>query len=113
MSAPSGIKVPTSLATAFHSALNEASDVRALVFVIEGGEWSLWELESGVEERESPSTMLRVYLTDFPRIVQSPDDCENKGVVQGRHRAPRTRLAKPEVTGQLRVSAGQQRGREV
>lgn len=38
MSAPSGIKVPTTLATAFHSALNDASsNVRALVFTIEGG----------------------------------------------------------------------------
>jgi hypothetical protein len=38
MSAPSGIKVPTPLATAFHSALNDSSDVRALVFTIDGGE---------------------------------------------------------------------------
>lgn len=38
MSAPSGIKVPTPLATSFHSALNDASsNVRALVFTIEGG----------------------------------------------------------------------------
>jgi hypothetical protein len=39
MSAPSGIKVPDQLKTAFSSATNNATDVRALVFIIEGGEW--------------------------------------------------------------------------
>lgn len=38
MSAPSGIKVPQSLSAAFSTALNGGEDVRALVFVIEGGE---------------------------------------------------------------------------
>lgn len=38
MSAPSGIKVPPSLSSAFSNALNGGGDVRALVFVIEGGE---------------------------------------------------------------------------
>ncbi|WVR05143.1 hypothetical protein IAU60_002155 [Kwoniella sp. DSM 27419] len=36
MSAPSGIKVPPSLSSAFSSALNGGEQVRALVFVIEG-----------------------------------------------------------------------------
>ncbi|KAI9638053.1 uncharacterized protein MKK02DRAFT_42435 [Dioszegia hungarica] len=36
MSAPSGIKVPPSLASAFSTAQNGGQDVRALVFVIEG-----------------------------------------------------------------------------
>jgi len=39
MSAPSGIKVPDSLKISFSSAQNDASDVRALVFIIEGGEF--------------------------------------------------------------------------
>ena len=39
MSAPSGIKVPDSLKSAFSSALSDASDVRALVFIIEGGQY--------------------------------------------------------------------------
>lgn len=39
MSAPSGIKVPDQLKTAFSSATNNATDVRALVFIIEGGEY--------------------------------------------------------------------------
>ncbi|WWC61015.1 uncharacterized protein I303_103593 [Kwoniella dejecticola CBS 10117] len=36
MSAPSGIKVPPTLTSAFSSARNDAGDVRALVFTIEG-----------------------------------------------------------------------------
>ncbi|WWC69360.1 uncharacterized protein I206_103299 [Kwoniella pini CBS 10737] len=36
MSAPSGIKVPPSLTSAFSTARNDAGDVRALVFTIEG-----------------------------------------------------------------------------
>lgn len=38
MSAPSGIKVPQSLSATFGSAQSNPDDVRALVFVIEGGE---------------------------------------------------------------------------
>jgi hypothetical protein len=38
MSAPSGIKVPPSLTSAFGSAQSNGDDVRALVFTIEGGE---------------------------------------------------------------------------
>nr|XP_019002060.1 uncharacterized protein I203_05196 [Kwoniella mangroviensis CBS 8507]OCF65521.1 hypothetical protein I203_05196 [Kwoniella mangroviensis CBS 8507] len=38
MSAPSGIRVPPSLSSAFSTALNGAGDVRALVFTIEGAE---------------------------------------------------------------------------
>jgi hypothetical protein len=37
MSAQSGIKVPDDLQTAFSSAVNDASNVRALVFTIQGG----------------------------------------------------------------------------
>lgn len=40
MSAPSGIKVPDDLKSAFSSAVSDASNTRALVFVIEGGEWT-------------------------------------------------------------------------
>ncbi|WRT67231.1 uncharacterized protein IL334_004197 [Kwoniella shivajii] len=36
MSAPSGIKVPPSLSSAFSNAINDAGDIRALVFTIEG-----------------------------------------------------------------------------
>ncbi|KAK4687479.1 twinfilin, partial [Tremellales sp. Uapishka_1] len=36
MSAPSGVKVPTSLSNAFSSAVADAESVRALVFIIEG-----------------------------------------------------------------------------
>ena len=38
MSAPSGIKVPPALTSAFASAQSNSEDVRALVFIIEGGE---------------------------------------------------------------------------
>lgn len=38
MSAPSGIKVPASIGEAFSAAHSNGEDVRALVFVIEGGE---------------------------------------------------------------------------
>ena len=41
MSAPSGIKVPDDLKSAFSKAMSDASDVRALVFIIEGGTFSV------------------------------------------------------------------------
>lgn len=41
MSAPSGIKVSDHVKSAFTSAQTDASDVRAMVFVIQGGEPSL------------------------------------------------------------------------
>lgn len=44
MSAPSGIKVPASLASAFSAAVIDSDDTRALVFVIEGGAFGLFSL---------------------------------------------------------------------
>lgn len=38
MSAPSGIKVPETLTSAFADAKSNAANTRALVFVIDGGE---------------------------------------------------------------------------
>lgn len=38
MSAPSGIKVPPSVSEAYAHARSSADEVRAVVFVIEGGE---------------------------------------------------------------------------
>jgi len=39
MSAPSGIKVPDDLVSAFGAARSNAEDTRALVFTIDGGEY--------------------------------------------------------------------------